>query len=237
MTAITWVLAAVPCYGQVRAVDGQSAEAQRIMVEQCAYAANAEKDWRDSKKLTLLDEIPESSHGQSECLSPSDLKDGSVGYLDYWHTEVIQVLGQTDVLLMVANNRNPPVLLKDYPTKGLVDGEKVRLLGLVQVDGTKSYTTVDGGQKTVRVVCLVSREQLLKMQAEAEAALFRTWTDTSGTHEIIAKFLDFRNGKVRLERKDDHKQIEIANSRLSKEDQRWVRNELKSRKEKERRGQ
>ena len=242
LLTITWAIVAVPCYGQVRAVEAGSAEAARLLEEHRRRAADAAEDWRTSKKLTLMNKIPESPRGQGECLSPSDLQDDSFGYLEYWYTEVAQVIGASDVLLIVGNPRNPPIWLEGCSTKGLADGDKVRLVGLVHVKGTKSYTTVAGAQKTVRVVRLVTADDVHRLEAEAEderlaaeaaakAASFRTWTDATGDHRIVARFLDFKNGHVFLERKDDQKTIEVPSSRLSKEDQEWVRDELRTRKE------
>jgi hypothetical protein len=55
-----------------------------------------------------------------------------------------------------------------------------------------------------------------------EPVEMRTWTDETGQHETQAKFLDFENGIVSLERPDG-KEVSIAIERLSAQDQEWVR--------------
>ncbi len=64
-----------------------------------------------------------------------------------------------------------------------------------------------------------------------EDALFHNWTDSAGKFSLEAKFIELKDGQVYLERKDNGKTIKIPMSRLSKEDQKWVRDELKRRTE------
>jgi len=65
----------------------------------------------------------------------------------------------------------------------------------------------------------------------AEDALFREWTDSKGKSLVVAKFIEYKSAHVHLERKEDGKRIEIPSTRLSKQDQEWIRDELKRRKE------
>lgn len=241
---IVGTVACVACHGQnrdsINAAFSGMGRPYRIQ----DLIANYAEYWDKSKKLTYLEDVPDLLReaddpvdllrGHGRRLLPSDLKNDSLGHLVRCHTKVIQVLGPTDCLLKLGKplDRNPPVWLKEYPTKGLADGDDVRLVGLVHVQGTKEYTTVAGAKKTVRVIQLVLPEEVEELKAEAKAKAFaaecRTWTDKTGEHETVAKFLGFENGQAILKRKDDYEIIKVSSSRLSKEDRKWIRDELRS---------
>ena len=231
------------CYGQAPLIESGSVEAhrQRVRIEQQRIEEQIRKrewlsEWKKAKKLTLLHELPTSPHEREKCMPPENLEDNSIGYLDYWRVEIIGVEGPEDVLLTLRDEDTPAVWLTGYKTNGLVDGEQVRLIGPVLVKGTKTYETVDGASATVRVIRLLTPEETKKIEDEkaaaTEAALYRTWTDATGTHKVLAKFIDFKKGKAYLQRKDSQT-IELSPSKLSKEDQEWIREEMKKRKEQE----
>ena len=71
-------------------------------------------------------------------------------------------------------------------------------------------------------------------QKAARDALFRNWTDSAGKFSLLAKFIELKSSQVYLERKDDGQTIKVPMSRLSTEDQEWIRNELNRQKEEER---
>jgi hypothetical protein len=128
------------------------------------------------------------------------------------------------------------VLIKGN-TSGMTDGKWGFWLDeKLLVDGTYQYTTAGGTTKTVAVLKHLTAEELAaheaKLKAEAEAYLTREWKDDTGKHSFVGKFLAHRNGRVQLERKETGKVIEVPMLRLSDEDQKWVRNELKSRSQK-----
>lgn len=58
-----------------------------------------------------------------------------------------------------------------------------------------------------------------------------TWIDSTGQHRTLGKFIDFKNGQANIERKTDGKAISVPLSKLSTGDQKWIREELKRRKE------
>ena len=60
-------------------------------------------------------------------------------------------------------------------------------------------------------------------KAAAEAARWRTWTDSSGEHKIEAKFAYVIKGSVKLVKKDGST-ITIPLEKLSDEDQAWIKN-------------
>lgn len=215
--------------------EGQDRFLTRGSAEQTRQLFDMQERWRSSKKITLLDTIPDSLPRQGDSIPLNALRDGLVGRLDYWQYEVLQIVGPNDLILFVNNPRIPAIWLTDYSTKDLVDGDQVRLVGPIEVSGTKSYETIDGIQKTVRVVKLVRPERLAEIEAEikrkADDLLMRTWTDKSGKHSFVGKFKDFKNNRVFLERKDDHKTIDVGMPELSTDDQKWIRDELKRRRE------
>lgn len=51
---------------------------------------------------------------------------------------------------------------------------------------------------------------------------FRTWTDSTGTYTIEAKFVSYGSGNVTIEKKDGSKTT-LSLDRLSEEDQKWVK--------------
>ncbi len=225
-------------HAQVRGVEAGSAEAAQQIYEYRERMAEADAAWTNSTKLSHLKKIPAGPVHHGDCLHVDQLKDKDVGFLEYWQFEVLQVVGPNDVLLAMNNIRMPPIWLTDYPTKGLADREQVRLVGLIEVDGTKKYTAVSGGQKTVRVVRLLSPEKMLayekQKREEEENKLFRIWTSANGEFEVDAKFLDFSDGKVQLEKRDGEK-IAVSPSQISKEDVEYYRDVLKERREAEKR--
>jgi hypothetical protein len=170
---------------QVNAVRAGSAEAARLLAENQRRAAAEADDWKLSKKLTILDSTPTTStavRGQHACMDPESLSVGTVGYLEYWQYNIAQVMGPNDLLLTIRNPKIPPVWLTGYSTKGLADGDLARILGLVEVTGTKTYETVAGSSKTVRVIQFINAARIAEIEsakvAAAEAALTRTWTDS-----------------------------------------------------------
>jgi len=233
-----WALAVTASHAQ----PGPALQGARAAAEAIAGGERGPVDpqasWRDAKKLTVMEAVPGTPHDQAHCLVPSALREGTVGYLDGWPTEVVQIAGPNDMLLLLGGPNLPPIWLTGYPTKGLANGEKVRLIGPVEIGEAKPLSTGSGAQTTVRVVRLVTRERLASIEAEAEAkrsaAQFRKWTDATGRFSVEAKFLEFKGGQVSLQRKGDGKVLELPMSRLDKIDQKWIRDELKRRVEEER---
>lgn len=237
LAMVVWALTAAVSYGQHPALTKGSAGAYRAIADSQRRAAIAAENWRSSKKLSVLDKLPKSPRGQGECISVKNLDSNSVGYLEYWHFEVLQVVGPRDLILMMRNPDIPPIWLTGYSTGGLVDGDKVRLVGLVEVVGTKKYTTIEGSSRTVRMIRLVSQKRTAELEAmaaakeereRAEAASLawkawwdcekQTWTDKSGKYSIEAIYDGYLGeGKIRLQRKDQS-EIILHLSKLSNPD-------------------
>jgi hypothetical protein len=225
-----------------------SAEAMRIIAASQRQMAELEEAWRTSKKLTLLEKLPTWPRNQSECLSVGRLDNGDVGYLEYWHFEVCQVVGPNDLLLTLKNPDIPPIWLTGYSTDRLVDGDRVRLVGLVEIEGTKTYRTAAGTTNTVRVVRLVDRDRMAQMEARLEAnrkeleanrkeaaakaktqadALAwqdrwakekRTWKDKTGNFSVEAVYDEYLDDGKIRLLKEDKTEIIVHLSKLSDSD-------------------
>ncbi len=245
----------IPAHAQVPALERGSAEAARAIAEYQRRLAEEERAWRNSTKLTVVDKLPDEPRGQEQCLPPPDqLRDKTLGYLEYWQFEVMQVVGPNDVLLQMDNPSMPPIWLTGYATNALADGEKVRLVGLIEVTGTKAYESVAGARKTVRVVQFVTAEKSAAFEAAAEAEaeaertageaaakakaeaeriaaedkLFRTWKSANGKFSVEAMFVKFEKGRVYLEKRNGTS-INVSPSDLSKADVDFYRGELRNR--------
>ena len=121
------------------------------------------------------------------------------------------------------------ILIRGLPTEKLSDGEEVVIAQPFAIPETFDYETVAGGKKTVLVLDHKKFDDLLKeQQAAAERALIRTWVINE--KEVVAKFIGTEKSIAELEVQSDGSIIEVAVSTLSKEDQKWIREELKKRK-------
>ncbi len=232
LTILLWAFMVLVSYGQ-----NPGAMAIRSRLEQGAapspnppanaQAATPGDEWQQAKKLTFLKTVPSSPRAPEECLSPENLSKGLVGYMECWPTVVARVVGPTDVLLAVASQNVPPIRLTGYPTKGLIVGEMVRLVGPVEVVSAKS-PTASPASKTVCVVRLVRPEKFAELQLDPNTspAQPRKWTDAAGKYSVMATYLGVEDDQVALRREPDGKTLHVPLARLCEADQKWVRDEL-----------
>ena len=182
-------------------------------------------DWRDAKKISSIETIPDQPAGQTECLNPSELQTGQRGLLEYWNFSVLQILGDQEMLL--ANGKRL-VMLTRWPTEGFADGDSVRLVGPALVAGTRSYQSVLGSNKTVFEIQMVTGPVAAELAAAQQETEFRTWTSADGTYTTEARFDAFRDGKVVLVNREG-KTVELPPAKLGRADQQFYRDELKRR--------
>lgn len=110
-------------------------------------------------------------------------------------------------------------------------------------DESKTWRTmlVQIGDEVVfvsdRVAAMAAEQQAKAAEAREraaqdarEAAAWRNFTDNTGEHTEKAKFVKFAGGKAHLE-KEDGSISQLPMSRLSPEDQQWIRDELKRRRD------
>jgi len=138
------------------------------------------------------------------------------------------------------------MLIRGFDMSKVTDGAQFVLQHPVVIQRTYSYTAASGSEKTVLVLerneseltklaepavwfAENVRKQIEDARKAAEEARYRNWTDSTGEFSIAAKFIEFKSDQVHLERKDNRKTIEVPISRLSEEDQKWVRDEIKRR--------
>lgn len=99
---------------------------------------------------------------------------------------------------------------------------------------THTYVVLFGDDSSVSAVTLdgefvyVSEDES-SSQNEPPRDEFRLWLDDTGQHSTEAVFVEFKGGKVHL-RKRDGKIVELSPARLSENDRKWYRDELKRRK-------
>lgn len=165
--------------------------------------------------------------------SPADFQVGDWGYTSHMFS-VLSVVSATEFLAVPIENPSEGrvhsvILIRGLPTEKLSDGEEVVIAQPFAIPETFDYETVAGGKKTVLVLDHKKFDDMLKEQQEAEErALIRTWVIAE--KEVVAKFIGTEKSIAELEVQSDGSIIEVAVSTLSKEDQKWIREELKKRK-------
>lgn len=140
------------------------------------------------------------------------------------------------------------VLLRGTDMSRVVDKAEFYFPKVVSITGTFTYSAVTGAKKTVLVLdCSESAikpfldkvaadledvrklqelaaERARKRQQAEEDAKYRTWTSTDG-RTLQAKLIGFANGKATLEKRDGT-QFELSPTKLSKDDQQFIREEM-----------
>jgi hypothetical protein len=199
-------------------------------------AADAAMNWRDSKKITHLKELPEGPKSQSECLYFAQLKNGDTGYLSYWSPKVRSVIDDEKMLIGLDNPNIAPVCFTGFPTADFIDGDSVKIVGMVEVDGTFEYTTVLGAKKKVYKIklCTPEREKEILLEREQKKKELQQQMEIAEMErkkaEREAIFIDFKDGKVLLEKRDESV-IEVSPAVLSREDRDYYRDLIMQRRE------
>ena len=93
--------------------------------------------------------------------------------------------------------------------------------------GIIRYKNVRGPAMDKAVEALVAKVEGGSPGSTPSAKL-REFTDNTGQFKIMARFVDFKAGKAVLE-KEDGDSLEVVMTKLSKEDQKYIRDLLKSR--------
>lgn len=219
----------LPCLVYSESVGGMTRRIQRSAATLPDGLSDAE-DWEKSKKLSHFRTLPDSPVARRFHTEPEDLKEGAWVYLERCRVKVISVADKKNLLIRV--EKDFLFWLKDYPTKGLVDGDRVHLLGPVVMDGTKTYRNALGGTNTVSVIRLFSQQDL-KTVEEGEKAPYRHWKNKTDTGEPleVCKFIKYEKGKVSLQRKNGNA-LDVQMFLLSKEDQKYIRSLLRKQRKK-----
>jgi hypothetical protein len=134
------------------------------------------------------------------------MRTGLVGYLtgdlqdEVAALRILQVIDHSTLLLEAGSDQL--LWLDGVTTRDLVDGRIFAVEGLsFEVVGTKAYTTTFGSSRTV---FWLRPFELGATAAEARAKKRapRQWTDATGDHSVLARFVDCAGATVTLERDD-----------------------------------
>lgn len=128
------------------------------------------------------------------------------------------------------------VIVKGVDTTSLSDGSSPDWSKLTfKAIGTETYENALGSTNTVTVLQKFDLPKLPSHPAELGIGV-REWTDKSGKFKKSAAFEKLESGKVTLVGQDG-KTAEVPLDRLSFDDQRWLQEEMKRRREIERKQQ
>lgn len=235
---ITFALCVSPllCVGQSGSQQYYEQLAHKLKIEGQNRSIEAEFAWRSAKKLTITNRSPGPQPVQGESMNIDTMEEGDVGMLSYWRLKVVSIIDDKNVLLDLLDldlGTTKTIWLEGYPTTGLVDGESVRIIDLVQATGTKSYKTVVGGSRTVKSVKMLPPEEQKKIEkAEADAiqktldARYEKYHSSVGT-TVEAIFLRYKTGRIELETKDG-RILKLPFSAFSKESADKLREKIKT---------
>ena len=134
--------------------------------------------------------------------------------------------------------------LKGFSTKGIVDGDDVKIPWVVKVTGTQKYNghtvlliepyikTEKEQQAEAAAAQRLREEKQSRAKAEVERraadekARWRVWTDASGAHTVEARFKWVVGDEVKLAKRDGS-EISIPLEKLSEEDRGWIQDRTK----------
>jgi hypothetical protein len=146
--------------------------------------------------------------------------------------KVTSIIDKENVIVLYSGNA---LWVEGIDTSTMITDQMISMkYPMMVVVGTKTYTTVLGSARTVPHLVVLNNKKLEKIIAlamelelkRADLSNFRNWTNAADAILFNAKYLEFKSGNVRFERKDNGKIEEIALSDLSKPNQKWVRDEL-----------
>lgn len=114
-----------------------------------------DKNPRQSDKIDA--EIKKLKAAKGHYLPPFEFKLGSFGVPAIAY-KVIQVVDRQNMIVEGYNNKW--LWITHYSTEGISDGDDIVPDGLLYYAGTKQYTTVLGGTKTVHKISVLSNDEL-----------------------------------------------------------------------------
>jgi hypothetical protein len=136
-----------------------------------SYNSNEDDTWNSCTKLALsTNDIPKAPRGLSglpfgfKGLDPSELNEGAVGYLEHLQrTTVVNILSESEMVITFGSTESVSptyVCLTNYPTKGRVDDESIRLIGPIIASGTRQYKNRFGKTITRRVIRFMTADEI-----------------------------------------------------------------------------
>jgi hypothetical protein len=213
----------------------------RSQAQQQLATAQRDQAWRSAKKITLLAKEDWPTDPKSTA-SISDIEAGKPQKIENERLEVLGIVDDQSCLLKTRNREI--VWLEKYATKGLADGDDVRVLGYVVAHGTKQYETAIGSTKTVRVIQLLPLEQHAAEDAKREAAIqakarqeelqqYPLWTLKNGS-SFNARFEGGQGVNARMIAIDSQELLLVKISDFADADAAKIRQAISSQKDAER---
>ncbi len=204
-----------------RQIDDHGDQNNRIAIHDMAQTADEEhSDWQRAKKLMTFGTAPDSPRAS---ISSDELANGAVGYFEVQTAEISSIFGPTDSLLAIGDPKLPYLWLADYPTEELTLGQRVRLIGLVKRDGTRTIQTKQREEVSVPAIRILSERQATRhREAQDERSRYRTWTYRPTGSTVLAKLVRCDGDSVALQPIDHKIILTLALQSLSDDDQQYV---------------
>lgn len=139
---------------------------------------------------------------------------------------VLQVIDDDNLLV---NFFGKPWWL-EMPTKGIADDTRIDLSGKIfSFAGTKRYESALGTKTVFHFKFIEDIPAQDKDEPAKPPNRFRKWNDKTGSYSVEAEFVDFKDGRVVLKKRDGTI-LKVHPASLSDTDVKWYRDELKRRK-------
>lgn len=215
----TSLFAATACYGQVRAVESGTPEAAQAIER---FIEREKNDQARAKKLVAAggDLFGGNKRKFDTTNSPLPKVPDEITVGDWGRTGSFsfRVVQKVDDALLIVSTRNAYFWLQGLDVSKAAEGMEFALPLVVVIPGTKTYTTIDGGTKTVLVMeCDEQKvsDFIATVRKKDEEAGWRTWTLTKQAKgssvknkrrpliirgdTIEAKIVKAKGGKVTLQ--------------------------------------
>jgi len=164
----------------------------------------------------------------SSMIDGRDATDGAVGFigdgLKGFPVLVQQVTGTDSALVRTGGN----LYILEADMNGVIDDTLFDVPRPVEVKGTRTYTTVTGGSKTVRVLRMLTKKEYEEVVAYVKenrpkpTKNLRIWKDVQGKELAKAEFKSRNKDKVVVVTEDD-KELELLFNKLNREDRLWLK--------------
>jgi hypothetical protein len=220
LSALVLLVAPATAYPQEAPAEPVDLLEELVAAEDEILAGLSKSDRTWAKRLSSPAKLP-----YLDIAEPGKLKKGMWGLVRFAF-EVDHVVDESNLLC-----QGNTLWIEGLDTSEVVDEAVVDASDTIifEVQGTKNYETVLGANRTVKHLKAMDVSKAASAARKLVALQdYRIWRDGSGKFAVLAKFVEFEKGQVTLERRDG-KRSDIALNRLSKDDQRYVREVVKSR--------
>jgi len=201
---------------------------------------------RQSSEQEITDACKEGKNWMPWLSPDRKLKKGSVGRLrfppavhgvpshDHADVNVVQVIDGDNAIIRFFGQR---YWLKGVKTEDFIDGEKVLLLGILEVTGSRQYATAGGSTSTVTMIekndftdKVEEASRNVSANPPANENIFRVWKTNRSA--IVGKLKEYKAGKVIFELKNGSS-VTVKTKDITKESRKkltLIRKSMKSKK-------